>query len=297
MRMFSVRLPEQLIRDLDKKCRKLKISRSELVRQLLETGLESASESPLTLHGLRSELLSEIQKLDENYRRNRRLADADKDIEQGQSTHPNETSSKATPEQIPLGTSENTKLKSSDLTKRRPSLRQRSENSQSANIADGTSERSEDIRGLRGGSNEAARSKIIDVHPIEFDEAVEGNRDPGPRAKSKTELPLVDGVAKQPPDDKEEHTNERRRRRFQDPLLGLAIGAERRQAVRLNRVLQFKNWSKSDLAKKLSKSEFDLDAALGGQKDLASLRVEALLATWESEMQETKFEVPIVKRK
>ena len=61
MKMFSVRLPDQLIRNLDKKRRKLKISRSALVRQLLETGLDSTSESPLTLHGLRSELLSEIQ--------------------------------------------------------------------------------------------------------------------------------------------------------------------------------------------------------------------------------------------
>ena len=180
MKMFSVRLPDQLIRNLDKKRRKLKISRSALVRQLLETGLDSTSESPLTLHGLRSELLSEIQKLEENYQRNRRDADEDKDIKDPQNTRRNETPSKATPGQTPLGTSENTKPKSSNLTSCPPSVRQRNANSQPPKLDDGTSERSENVRGLRGGSNEAATSAtIIDVHPIEFEHAVMASRGTG----------------------------------------------------------------------------------------------------------------------
>ena len=297
MKMFSVRLPEPLIRKLDKKRRKLKISRSALVRQLLENGLESRIEPSLTLQGLRSELLSEIQKLDDKHRLTHRPAVGDRDIEEAKNTSPNQTSAPSTQRKNLIRIQGNTKRGTPPLNTSLSHVHQRESDAQPVVLEEPNPEPAKNSQRSDVASKGSVRSETVDTHPIEFEHAVNPSLENLSRSKMRADAHLMEGASNREHNEAKSLKDDRRRGRSQDPLLGLAIGAERRQAVRLNRVLKFKNWSKADLAKKLSKPELDLDAALAGQKDLASLRVEALLATWESEMQETHFEVPIVKRK
>ena len=66
---------------------------------------------------------------------------------------------------------------------------------------------------------------------------------------------------------------------------GRPIGEERRQSIRLARVLAYKAWDASRLATRLKMPLEMIENAIEGREDLASLKVEALLSTWEEEMQ------------
>ena len=80
-------------------------------------------------------------------------------------------------------------------------------------------------------------------------------------------------------------SKDRRRVRRDGQLKGRPIGEERRQSIRLARVLAYKNWDAQRLAERLRMPIEIIEYAIEGQKDLASLKVEALLSTWEEEMQ------------
>ena len=66
---------------------------------------------------------------------------------------------------------------------------------------------------------------------------------------------------------------------------GRPIGEERRQSIRLARVLAYKDWDAQRLATRLKMPIEMIENAIEGREDLASLKVEALLSTWEEEMQ------------
>jgi Arc/MetJ-type ribon-helix-helix transcriptional regulator len=68
-------------------------------------------------------------------------------------------------------------------------------------------------------------------------------------------------------------------------LEGRPIGEERRQSIRLARVLAYKAWDAQRLAERFRMPVESIEHAIEGRKDLASLKVEALLSTWEEEMQ------------
>ena len=76
-------------------------------------------------------------------------------------------------------------------------------------------------------------------------------------------------------------------------LEGLAIGDERRQSIRLARAMVFKGWNASQLAQRLKMRLGNIEDALNGETDLASLKLEALLATWEDEMLDSGWEPTI----
>ena len=73
-------------------------------------------------------------------------------------------------------------------------------------------------------------------------------------------------------------------RRKEIQRLDLPIDQERRQSIRLARVLQFKAWEPVQLSDELSLELVLLERALTGQQELAATRVEARLVQWEYEM-------------
>lgn len=90
---------------------------------------------------------------------------------------------------------------------------------------------------------------------------------------------------------------DQRKERRRGQLKGRPIGEERRQSIRLARVLAYKKWDARRLAERLRMPIEIIEHAIEGRKDLASLKVEALLSTWEEEMQHVGWKPDAAERR
>ena len=277
MHLVSLRLPTQLLIQLDKRAKKLRLNRSQLVRTLLEEGLnEGTVESEDRFERLRNELLLAVGQVGASVKEIPRFINAASEVrskranvidaskmEKPTTTQPKPTSNIETPTvaETPNGT---------DM---------KAESTKAA-VTNSTAKWSY----AAGAEKAPLRPRVQTVHDPSQDLTIEAELVQKPSEHASSLNQSVNSISGEHDASLSPPGVERRSARSDNVLVGLAIGDERRQSIRLARVLSFKGWDEAFLAQRLKMPLQSIQDALAGQGDLASLKVEALLATWEDEM-------------
>lgn len=256
MMLVSLRLPQNLLATIDKTAKKKRCTRSQLIREILETGLSDSQKSTADqFEKLREELLLAVGQVGDSVKELPRFIRGSADAN-GSDTRSSE------------------RLTSDDFT--RPSDEQiRLEQNPSSEKPVGIIE--ESLIQSNPTSKPGLRPRKGVVWDPSQDEILEAEI-----VKSSAVKPAT--PREQNAETKDKRSIERRQTRSTNNLDGRPIGEERRQSIRIARVLVFKDWTAAFLAKRLKMPLDAIEAALDDRGDLASLKVEALLATWEDEM-------------
>ena len=279
MQLVSLRLPEKLLNRLDKRARKLRYNRSQLVRKLLEEALDDTpDERDGQFEKLRTELLMAVGQVGASVKEIPRFIRA-----------------AAEPNQDKSGPEERSPTKPQVVEN--PIVREGVSDTETSQTADGISpNQSADEKWSYASGAQAAplRPRMDAIHdPSETmtieAEVVHSSSDGTTSAADPHGRNVTPKTIEAP-----KNGSDRRAPRGNNQLDGLAIGDERRQSIRLARVLVFKGWDAKMLSDRFKLPLEQIENALAGQGDLASLKVEALLATWEDEMLVGGWNVPTV---
>jgi Arc/MetJ-type ribon-helix-helix transcriptional regulator len=289
MNLISIRLPADLMKSVDKMARKRKQNRSEFIRSALENALSVEDHSkPVGLTEVRDELLLAVGQLGDSLRQ------LPKFIKQETNELTAQTDkARLTKESLPI-----------DALKQPPKPTEQTDlDNQLFDVPDEISpieimavEESNPARSGRslgrtqthegspmddiflGWSTNREVPAELSLRPREesFDYVPDqpvplSDYHPKPQNETGAEIATLEGW-----------NGETDRRRGQTK--GRPIGEERRQSIRLARVLAYKKWNAERLAQRLKMPIEMIRDAIEGREDLASLKVEALLSTWEEEM-------------
>lgn len=325
MQLISVRLPKLLVKKIDHMAKKGKLNRSELIRSVLESVVNDVHDLKSDrLTEVRDELLLAVGQLGDSLRQLPkfiRRADMHVDGSDGEMPGENLKPTSPAPSQsshvhVPTIDSNRTDPRRSsnidnddfNRTLRRPNLASVDPNSNVRSTSELEQmyakklekaspktaqkieqQKSDQIANTVGWSTAVNVKPELTLRPRKASldcvaEIIINKRDPDePVSKPTHHESVVSKLDKNP--SQTLVSKDRRRVRRDGQLKGRPIGEERRQSIRLARVLAYKNWDAQRLAERLRMPIEIIEYAIKGQKDLASLKVEALLSTWEEEMQ------------
>ena len=275
MVLVSIRLPSKLLQEVDRAAKRETCNRSVFIRRCIENALHQETQPPIgQIEQLREELLLAVgqvgatvkalprflneTKIGErpsmSNRENTKVAKAETELSNPQDTAAAQTKKPSDP------------ILEQDTAPARPTQK---------NAID---ERNDPLK-LRPRFDvlhDPSKERILDVELVNSSAAeLKTVRGENSNAKSPESSPSI---------------KDRRSVRGRNRLEGLAIGNERRQSIRLARAMAFKGWNANQLAQRLKMRLASIEEALNGEADLASLKVEALLATWEDEMLDSGWE-------
>lgn len=276
MNLISLRLPKSLIKKIDRKAKSNKQNRSEFIRNVLENWVCDDKEIKSDrLTEVRDELLLAVGQLGDSLRQ------LPKFMKQSEHRSSAKSSTMKTPtkEMSDPGESLKKNTPTTSLKPMKPDPLPKSDSR--SELVDESSIKVSEI----GWSNMVKSKPELTLRPRQEPELYAAEsidklpKTPQPSEANISRKSIVTEVQNNaPPTDKKPE-----RRRGQ--LKGRPIGEERRQSIRLARVLAYKKWDSRRLAERLRMPIEIIEHAIEGRKDLASLKVEALLSTWEEEMQ------------
>ncbi|MGB0648014.1 MAG: CopG family ribbon-helix-helix protein [Bradymonadia bacterium] len=290
MKLISMRLPHDLMKKVDRIARKRKQSRSEFIRQALENALmvERAPET-VGLTDVRDELLLAVGQLGDSLRQLPKFIKQETSERKGEE-HASHSSTREGPAPAFEGPSKRVQEDqsdrfSTDLEDEISPIELMAVEESNASVPAHELGRTQTAEGspmediFLGWSTHRDLPAELTLRPREetFD------YEPDAVETLKPSKPIVQEAPKPEVATFEGWVGETDRRRGQ--TRGRPIGEERRQSIRLARVLAYKDWDAQRLATRLKMPIEMIENAIEGREDLASLKVEALLSTWEEEMQ------------
>ena len=275
MQLISFRLPESLIKKIDKTAKKSKQNRSEFIRTILENAVgQPMEQKSVGLSEVRDELLLAVGQLGDSLRQLPKFMKA-AEVQLADRVEP-ESAGKRGSKNPADGQS-----RSLNTKPLRPAQPSSTIATPKPKISGG--QKSTDV----GWSNQSNSKPEMTLRPRQEPVAYQGEvtgeaikKTVRPKS-SKGGLKVV--ASELIKSDSADGRPDRRRRSGE--LTGRPIGEERRQSIRLARVIAYKKWDSQKLADRLRMPLDIIEHAIHGRKDLASLKVEALLSTWEEEMQ------------
>ena len=278
MVLVSIRLPRELLQEIDRAAKREKRNRSVFIRRCIENALHQETQPPTgQIEQLREELLLAVGQVGATVKA---LPKFLKETGIGEVPRiSNRENTKVEKEETRLSERQSTVASNAN----KPSdPEHRQDTSAKPTKQNGPTDEPDDRLKLRPRFDvlhDPSKEIVLDVEIVK---------------PSASEMKTVAGEnSNAQPTDQSPRIKDRRSVRSDNRLDGLAIGNERRQSIRLARAMAFKGWNASQLAQRLKMRLNSIEDALNGEADLASLKVEALLATWEDEMLDSGWEPTI----
>ena len=277
MQLVSIRLPKKVLVKLDNRAKKLRCNRSQLVRKILEEALlETPKGRDDKFEQLRTELLMAVGQVGASVKEIPRFI---------------RTATQSKQEEI--ASSKAAEGASRDVEKR-TSIKPAGSPTVSNDVGSNQTRQptTEKWSYAPGAETAPLRPRLDTIHNPSETTTIEAEIVRTTPESAETIIETVVQDVATAKTNKRAQAADRRAPRSDDQLAGLAIGDERRQSIRLARVLVFKHWDAKMLSQRFKLPLDHIENALAGRGDLASLKVEALLATWEDEMIVSGWSVP-----